>query len=237
MKNIIIKYLSLFIIIFSALNFTYELSINAKEYEEKNKSIEDVKIDHLDNCIEIDINYPKLTDKKNENINKEISLWTDNWIKETQDVLDDYKKSGYICNNRFELNSRYYITKDSNNLLSFYIDYYQFSGGAHGSTTRKAYVIDKKLNKKLSIKELFKIGYDYKTVIDKEIRNQINKNKEKYFVDATTYKGINDDAKFYIKGENLVIYYNQYEIAPYASGIPEFNIPINDFKENFLYNN
>ena len=81
MKNIIIKYLSLFIIIFSALNFTYELSINAKEYEEKNKSIEDVKIDHLDNCIEIDINYPKLTDKKNENINKEISLWTDNWIK------------------------------------------------------------------------------------------------------------------------------------------------------------
>lgn len=51
MKNIIIKYLSLFIIIFSALNFTYELSINAKEYEEKNKSIEDVKIEHLDNCI------------------------------------------------------------------------------------------------------------------------------------------------------------------------------------------
>ena len=111
-------------------------------------------------------------------------------------------------------------------------------GGAHGSTTRKAYVIDKKLNKKLSIKELFKIGYDYKTVIDKEIRNQINKNKEKYFVDVMTYKGINDDAKFYIKGENLVIYYNQYEIAPYAYlGIPEFNIPINDFKENFLYNN
>lgn len=236
MKNIVIKILSLPIIIFTVLNFTYTLSASSKEYQKESNSIEEIKIERLDNCIEIDVNYPKITDKNSENINKEISLWTNNWIKEAQDVLNDYKKSGYACNIKFELNSRYYITKESNDILSFYIDYYQFSGGAHGATTRKAYTIDRKLNKKLSIEELFKQGYDYKSIIDKEIRNQINQDKEEYFDEGTTYKGINDETKFYIKGKNLVIYYDQYEIAPYASGIPEFNIPINDFKDNFLYN-
>ena len=33
------------------------------------------------------------------------------------------------------------------------------------------------------------------------------------------------------------MYYQQYEIAPYASGIPQFKIPLSLFGENYLYNN
>lgn len=234
-RSSILKGLGLLGITFVIVSFTHGVWISTKEYQEKSGLIEKVEIKHTDECIEINVNYPKIIDKKSENINQEIVTWTDAWIKEVKDVLEDYKKSGYICNSKFELFSNYYITKESKDILSFYIDYYQFAGGAHGSTTRKAYVIDRKLGKKLVIKELFKEGYDYKTVIDEEIKRQISQDKERYFDGGATYKGITNDVKFYIKGKNLVVYYDQYEIAPYASGIPEFNIPLDKFKGNLVY--
>ncbi len=234
-RSSILKGLGLLGITFIIVSFAHGVWISTKEYQEKSGLTENVEIKHKDECIEINVNYPKIIDKKSEKINQEIVTWTDAWIKEVEDVLEDYKKSGYICNIAFELFSNYYITKESNDILSFYIDYYQFTGGAHGSTERRAYVIDRKLGKKLVVKELFKEGYDYKTIIDKEIKKQISEDKERYFDEGATYKGITDDVKFYIKGENLVVYYGQYEIAPYASGIPEFNIPLSKFNGNIVY--
>ncbi|MFR3751201.1 MAG: RsiV family protein [Enterocloster sp.] len=32
--------------------------------------------------------------------------------------------------------------------------------------------------------------------------------------------------QFFLRPGYIVIYYQQYEIAPYATGIPEFSIPI-----------
>ena len=42
----------------------------------------------------------------------------------------------------YQLYARYKVTNNSD-IISFYIDYYQFTGGAHGVTTRIAYNIDK----------------------------------------------------------------------------------------------
>ena len=39
------------------------------------------------------------------------------------------------------------------------------------------------------------------------------------------FKGIEDKQKFYIQDDNLVIYFDLYDIAPYVASIPEF--PIN----------
>lgn len=234
-RSSILKGLGLLGITFIIISFAHGVWISTKEYQEKSGLTEKVEIKHKDECLEINVNYPKIIDKKSEKINQEIVVWTNAWIKDVEEVLEDYKKSGYICNFPYQLFSNYYITKESNDILSFYIDYYQFTGGAHGSTTRKGYSIDRKLGKKLVIKELFKKGYNYKTVIDKEIKEQISADKERYFDEGTTYKGITDEIKFYIKGENLVVYYGQYEIAPYASGIPEFNIPLSKFNGNLVY--
>lgn len=135
----------------------------------------------------------------------------------------------------YEINLQYKITNNSNSLISLYSDFFNYTGGAHGNTIRYAYTINKEKEEILSLKDLFNKGYDYNKIINDEIKKQININPEKYFESAKQFQEISYEQNFYIEKDNLVIYYQQYEIAPYASGIPEFKIPLNLFRENFLY--
>lgn len=237
-KLSIIKISVLILIVFLITNFTQGMWITCFGYTNRlkdNKFIIEKNIKENNKCIEINVSYPQLVPDSLKLINNEIKGWTDDWINDVKGILYDYKKSGYICNMQYQLVSQFFITLEREDLMSFYIDYYQFTGGAHGITTRRAYTLDVESGKKLKIKDLFKNGYDYKLFIDKEIKRQIDSNKDKYFEGSEGFNGINDDVKFFIRGNNLVIYYGQYEIAPYASGIPEFNIPIQKFDDNFIY--
>lgn len=130
--------------------------------------------------------------------------------------------------------SKYKITS-LQKIVSLYIDYYQYTGGAHGATTRKSYNIDELTGEILTLKDLFKEEYNYKNIIDSSIRNEINKNPDMYFSGKEGFNGIDEKTKFYIEDGNLVIYYGQYEIAPYVAGMPEFRMPINIFEGNFKY--
>jgi hypothetical protein len=113
----------------------------------------------------------------------------------------------------------------NDDILSFYVDYYQYTGGAHGLTERRAYNIDFKTGELLPLATLFEPDYAYKAVIDKEINRQIALDPETYFEGDMGFQGIGQEQNYYLDGENLVIYFNQYEIAPYAAGIREFKIP------------
>lgn len=135
----------------------------------------------------------------------------------------------------FEVYSKYTLGMDSNLFISLYNDYYEYLGGAHGMTTRTSYTVDKGKEKLLTLKELFIDGYSYKDVINKSIKEEIDKNPENYFNSGSDFKGINENQNFYIEGDNLVIYYQLYDIAPYVFGIPEFKIPLKLFGENYVY--
>ncbi|OOM11353.1 DUF3298 and DUF4163 domain-containing protein [Clostridium saccharobutylicum] len=135
----------------------------------------------------------------------------------------------------YEVYSTYNITSDKNSFVSFYDDYYEYLGGAHGLTTRTSYTIDKKKEELLNLKNLFAAGYNYTDIINNEIREQIKKNPQDYFDSGSEFKGIGENQSFYIEDDNLVIYYQLYEIAPYVKGIPEFKIPLSTFGKNFIY--
>lgn len=135
----------------------------------------------------------------------------------------------------YEIYSRYTVSKDNDKLISLYDDYYEYLGGAHGMTTRTSYTIDKDKESLLNLKDLFVKGYDYKDIINREIRAEINKNPQNYFDSGSVFKGISENQNFYIEDDNLVIYYQLYDIAPYVFGIPEFKIPLKLFDKNFVY--
>ncbi|MPM36569.1 hypothetical protein SDC9_83168 [bioreactor metagenome] len=81
---------------------------------------------------------------------------------------------------------------------------------------------------------------DYKEIIDKEIENQIKElgKKEKDLDKVYDFYGIKENQKFYLEDEKIVIYFDLYDIAPYAAGIPEFPIIVdnikNQIKEEYL---
>ena len=190
------------------------------------------------NYLDINVIVPQVTgisDKKQEDsINDKIIKWTENWINEVKQVADEYFKDKPTPLMPYQLYARYKLTNNSD-IISFYIDYYQFSGGAHGITNRIAYNIEKSSGIEMQLKDIFKDNYNYKDVINKEISRQISKDPDRYFTGKDGFNGIGDNQNFYIKNNTVIIYFGLYEIAPYAAGISEFIIPNNLLEGNLKY--
>ena len=214
--------------------------LKSSELNEDNSNIKivDKIYKSKNNYLDINVIVPQLTDMSNkeqeEEINNKIIKWTEDWINEVKQIADEYFKDKPEPLMAYQLYARYKLTNNSD-IISFYIDYYQFSGGAHGITNRIAYNIEKSSGNEMQLKDIFKDNYNYKNVINEEINRQISKDPDRYFTGKDGFNGIGDNQNFYIKNNTLVIYFGLYEIAPYASGISEFIIPNNLLEGNFKY--
>ena len=136
------------------------------------------------NYLDINVLVPQinsLSNKEQESVvNNKIIKWTENWINEVKEIADEYFKDKPSPLMPYQLYARYKVTNNSD-IISFYIDYYQFSGGAHGITTRMSYNIDRVTGQELQLKDIFKDSFQYKDVINKEINRQISKDPDRYF--------------------------------------------------------
>lgn len=154
---------------------------------------------------------------------------------DSKEYLDFATKQGFPIR-PYVLSSEYHIPYNQNNLLSIKNVFYEYTAGAHGYYYLRTYTLDFNSDKKLSLKDIFPKDYDYNSVITKEIFNQISLHTELYFPEYTeSPQKLPVPYNFFIEPGYLVIYYNLYEIAPYASGIPEFKIPISLFGESINF--
>ena len=127
--------------------------------------------------------------------------------------------------------SSYKVYYNKNEFLSLRVTHYVYTGGAHGGSYVKGYNIDLKTGREYSLKEIFNEGYGYKKIIDDIVLDEMKANRETYFEEAiTNFKGIAENHPYYIEDGNLVVYFGEYEIAPYAAGMQEFRIPFTVLK-------
>ncbi|MBC6004273.1 MAG: DUF3298 domain-containing protein [Paeniclostridium sordellii] len=174
------------------------------------------------------INIPMII-IKNKEIEKSINEKIKNDIMKSYSSVEEDAKS-YLSNTPkeytkpFIYNVNFDVKKNSDNMLSILIKYYQESGGAHGFYENKSYNIYIEDGKILSLRDLFKESSDYVNVINEIIREKIKEGQD----GAYSFKSISNNQKFYIEDDKLVIYFDLYEIAPFAAGIPEFKIDINN---------
>ena len=206
--------------------------------DNSNVNIVDKIYKSKNNYLDINVVVPQIngiSNKKQEDIvNDKVIKWTENWINEVKQIADEYFKDKPSPLMPYQLYARYKVTNNSD-IISFYIDYYQFSGGAHGITNRIAYNIEKSSGNEMQLKDIFKDNYNYKDIINKEISRQISKDPDRYFTGKDGFNGIGDNQNFYIKNNKVVIYFGLYEIAPYAAGISEFIISNNLLEGNLKY--
>lgn len=121
----------------------------------------------------------------------------------------------------------YTIANNEAGLLSLYMDYYVYTGGAHGGTQRVPYTFDLKTGDLLSLKDVAGGSADYVSIINRAIQTQI---KERKLDLLTPFKSIEADRPFFLRHGVLVIYFEQYEYTPYAAGMPEFAVPLSAFE-------
>lgn len=239
MKIRILSHIMLIIMMGIVFICPQEVLISAKSKNDEGISVVDKVMKENEKYLNIDIIIPVvsgLKDKAKEDIiNNKIEKWTNDWLQDIRTIADDYYKGSPTPEFPFEAFTRYQVKNNNNKILSLYIEYYQFTGGAHGITTRIPYNIDVNTGNMVGINDLFKSTYNYKEVIDKEIRRQIAQEPDKYFDNGAVFKGIKDNDSFYIEGDKLVMFYGQYELAPYVAGIIEFRIPVELLAANYLY--
>ena len=114
-------------------------------------------------------------------------------------------------------------------IISIYFDRYEYTGGAHGITIRESQTWNVRKCEFIKLSQLVScLPYD-KAYILSAVESQINQNPEIYF---ENYKerivDTFNENSFYCRPEGIVIYYQQYDIAPYSSGIREFLLPYSD---------
>lgn len=239
MKSLTLSLMMLISMQFNLIFCPQVMLINKQSKNDESVLIVDKVIREKGKYLDIDVTIPiinGLSNKKQEEIiNNKINKWTMDWIDDVRKIADEYYKDLNAKVTPFQLVAKYLVKNNDNKILSLYIEYYQFTGGAHGITTRIPYNIDIKTGNLLSLNDLFKSGFNYKDILNKEIKRQIALEPEKYFDNGAIFKGVKDNDTFYIEDGYLIMFYGQYELAPYVAGIIEFKIPLDLFLNNYLY--
>lgn len=195
-----------------------------------------------DGCVilKYKIEYPTIKNSRNRysarrfneyNYNRALELkeYSENELfKEAKELYQYNSENGYPIM-VYEVVLNYEITYRNNSVISLYTDEYMYLGGAHGNTKRESQNWNMQTGRFIKLAELNSKNPYYIVDIFKEINNQIaiqiESGEGQYFENYCNLVQENFKLEnFYITENGIVIYFNQYEIAPYSSGIPEFLI-------------
>lgn len=124
----------------------------------------------------------------------------------------------------------YIVTNNSDNILSITLSLYSYLGGAHGSTRDVSFNFDTRTGNNGSLKDFFGNNSSYKDIILSNIKKTVAENPEMYFKEAVDkLTEIPYNQKFYLTKDTLIVYFDEYAIAPYAAGRVQFKIPYSEF--------
>ncbi|MCX6244133.1 MAG: DUF3298 domain-containing protein [Bacteroidetes bacterium] len=157
-------------------------------------------------------------------------VYSENYISSNEAIYSETRSSSF---NWQSLKFMHVLLNDAH-LLTFYIDHYAFTGGAHGLQTRQFSVVSLWTGREIGLKDVFRENSEIRLselLTDKiHVMNHIPTSqslKDAGFFTDTIKPGEN----FYLTREGVGFYYNQYDIAPYASGTIDLFIPFAELKE------
>ena len=164
--------------------------------------------------------------KTADEINAEIREITDRWVEEFKANMEGEGYQNLMIDSQvIAVTDDYFTLK----LICFW-------AGGSGYEEDHFYTIDLKTGERIKLADLFKDGSDYKRVISDNIKEQMRKQMAEnegvsYWLDNEEYpewnfNEITDDTSFYInENGEIVICFNEGEVAPAYMGTVEFTIP------------
>lgn len=139
------------------------------------------------------------------------------------DAKTKSKKQDSKVERPYEFGGNFLVTFNREGVLSIVTNHYEYLGGAHGATLREGLTFSLKDGKQLTINDLLHSSADAKKKLDKKLKE--NTKKDGY---TDGFNGLKTSPDFYVKETGLTIFYQQYEIAPYAAGFPTYTFRFSD---------
>ncbi|MDV6377171.1 DUF3298 and DUF4163 domain-containing protein [Sporosarcina sp. GW1-11] len=182
-----------------------------------------IQTHHVSNARpKVDIYYPIITQLDDSNMQRQLNQIL---FKEMNKLLID---NSYYEPSLVELLATYEIKNNQRGILSINLIVYSFTGGAHGMTVVKSLTLDTRTGRMYNLPDLFKPGSPYVQHISEYVRRHIQQWKTPIL---EPFKQISPNQDFYIADTSLVVYFQLYEISPYAAGFPYFPIPLLDLQD------
>lgn len=124
----------------------------------------------------------------------------------------------------FEADTAFTITYNECCSLSLYLDQYLYTGGAHGMTTRSSDTWDLPRGRLTGLDAYLADQAYARTAVQQQIEDQIeNGNPMDYFDNyQDNIRQSFRKQQFYLTDAGVMLYFQQYDLAPYSSGIPVF---------------
>ena len=126
----------------------------------------------------------------------------------------------------FQLYIEYETKYNRGGLLSLVLTVYEFLGGAHGMTYLIPLNVDLTTGRYLTFADLFPDG-DSRRRMAEVVDARIKAEPEIFFIDAFDEAMFHPEQHFYFADGEIVVFFDLYDIAPYASGIQEFSLSVN----------
>ncbi len=179
---------------------------------------------------EANIQVPQVTIDGNteKKLNKSIEEYADELIAQYEKELADSQGEGH-----YAVDSSYKVVTDNEKYLSLRIDTTQIM--ASGAQYVKIFTIDKTTGNVISLKDLLANQPDALEKISENIKEQMRgqmaaDDGKQYFLDSDMpefdFKGLTGSESFYFnESGELVIAFNEYDVAPGYMGAVDFTIP------------
>jgi len=212
---------SVFILLLCSLPF----SVYAKDKDKnKKKSIN----------YEADIDYPVF--EKEPLLNAQVSDIVQKNLEAFNNEFFSAEAPAYPQVFEFDIDSSS-VYEDTNH-ISFLLTVYEYTGGAHGSTYLIPITYSKQTKKLLSLEEAVQPARkDWLATLSTEARKQLNAQvqKQKFssdedWINKGTEPTKENFAIFKLEKNSVRIVFSQYQVGPYASGMPEIVVPRSLFK-------
>ena len=202
------------------------LCINAVHASEDNAKLQLLKEKHYETeGTIVTVKIPHVVNVKDDKVKKVINKLITQAI---DDFTNEFKEFDKEPNTEHKLIAditfqNYY---SDNKIISFSINATQIMADSY--LQKKFYAVDLKTGEVYNIEHF--LGSDYQNIVKKSVQQQIAENKEKYpnlmyFDEAVNNLKITNEQPFYINKDNqVVVVFNQFEIAPGYMSLPEFII-------------
>ncbi|MCH4887066.1 DUF3298 and DUF4163 domain-containing protein [Acidaminobacter sp. JC074] len=171
---------------------------------------------------DVDISIPKLEGLEDKALQEAINqLLMDRAMTVYDKAVEDIESSqhGFVSKIPVNVQQSFRLIEQTESYISFQV--ITFTVGASGYATSIIYNIDLDDNKQLTLDDIYPDIDALNALIieDMTLRNQQG---ESFFIED--FKGVESDQNFYIKDGNLVIVFDEYEIAAGYMGMPEIEI-------------
>lgn len=142
--------------------------------------------------------------------------------------LQDFKKYKPLKGEDNYLEAGYKIEFANDNLVAVSFSDESFTGGAHPNHSTQTLNFDLKNKKKILLTDIFNPNTKYLQKLSQVSKEELGENLQ--FEDGIK-PVIKNFSNFLLTKKGLLIYFNEYQVAPYVSGMQEIIISFDELKD------